>query len=440
MTSNYDFLFELKGSCNLQWQTQKCDADSILFYSIPSQTSESIEVFKKRLKDLNFKYCIVNLNNKFIGDKVISISDKDFKSLQVSLLQAFYPFKSSLKFLGVTGTNGKTTTVDLIRQIALQNNKNIMTFGTLGVFKNEKVVENFNLTTPSIVDIYKTIHTHQQEVEMIAFELSSHALHQDRLGGISFDAIGWTNFTQDHLDYHQSMDEYFASKCLIRKKIKKNGQIFLTNDLLEYADRISFAYQVIANVDCGNAPFFQMQYNQTNMALAHTLISSVENLIKFNSEEILPPAGRFEILSYGESFIIVDYAHTPDALESIGGQVAQTFKDHKVIFLFGCGGDRDKTKRVFMGKAASRFACEVIITNDNPRSEDPSVIAEDVVQGVSIPFEIELDRKKAIALGVSKLKKHVLIIAGKGHENYMEIAGVKNYFSDIETVREILND
>ena len=433
MTKDFDFLFELKNSANIQWRTSDCGKDSILFYWIPKVTTDSIALFKERLASSEFKYCIVNTSQGLNIPNVIELKNDEYKSLQVSLLKSFYPIGREIRSLGVTGTNGKTTTVDLIRQLALQNKKQVMTFGTLGVYKDEEIIENFNLTTPSIVDIYKTIFTHQQNIDLVVFELSSHALHQDRLGGIEFDAIGWSNFSQDHLDYHKSMDEYFESKKLIFKKIRPSGKVFLTDDLSQYFEKINTKFEVSKSCTISNNPFFKIKFNQTNLGLAISILSSLSSDFSFDVNLIVPPAGRFEIYEHAKSFVIIDYAHTPDALTAICSEVAQTFKEHKLITLFGCGGDRDRSKRPLMGQAASKWSQSIVITNDNPRTEDPEAIALEVAKGVSVPYVIELDRKKAIAVAMGKLEKHVLIIAGKGHENYMEIEVRKTFFSDRDT-------
>lgn len=438
MTKNLDFLLGGGAGTNIQWQTEKSNSKSILFYRFFDSSNESIKRFHERVADCDYRFCVVNLELK--SEKIISLTDEEFLKLQLDLLLHYYPISSNIKFLGVTGTNGKTTTVDLIRQIAIQNKKTIMTFGTLGVYKNSDVIENFNLTTPTLIDAIKTISKNQTSLDYVAFELSSHALVQQRLGFMSFDAVGWTNFSQDHLDYHKTMDEYFMAKAMIGNIIKPQGKVFLSKDMEQFKKKINFNHELVANQLSSQTPFFKVDYNLSNLNLAFSMFKSLEPKSKIDVSLLNPPPGRFDITPFKNSFIIIDYAHTPDALESICREVKATFKNYNLKLVFGCGGNRDNTKRKLMGEVASRYADYVYLTNDNPRFEDPLAIAKEISQGVSVPFLIETDRKKAIELAIKDLDKCVLIIAGKGHEDYMEIKGKRNFFSDKEVVGECLND
>lgn len=438
MSSELDLLFNLGADTNIQWQTLNSNSNSILFYRFFDESSENLKKFQQRLKDCEYKYCVTNIEIK--SDDIICLSIENFLKLQFELLLHYYPINKKIKFLGVTGTNGKTTTVDLIRQISIQNKKSVMTFGTLGVYKNEKLVENFNLTTPTLIDAIKTISKHSEGLDFVVFELSSHALVQERLGGLKFNAIGWTNFTQDHLDYHKTMDEYFAAKALVGEIIVPNGKIFLSQDMIKFKNKISFNYEIISNDQKAESPFFKVKYNLSNLNLAFNILKSVSSHIKLNSSLLSPPPGRFDIHPYKDSYIIIDYAHTPDALESICKEVKSTFKEHDLKVVFGCGGNRDKSKRKLMGAAASKFASFIYITNDNPRFEKPLDITREILEGVTVPYVIETDRKKAIEIAINDLTKNVLIIAGKGHEDYMEIEDKRVHFSDKEVVGEILND
>lgn len=438
MTKKFEFLFELGSATNIQWKTQDSDPNSILFYRLNDSDTESLRLFKDRIDKANFKFCIVN-NESLTVKNIIGTSTEEFNSLQLALLKTYYPVSNDLKFLGVTGTNGKTTTVDLIRQIALSNNKKILSFGTLGVYLNDEKIENFNLTTPALIDIYQTIHKHQEKVDWIAFELSSHALEQKRLGDFKFDSIGWTNFTQDHLDYHGSMEDYFMAKSLIGEYIKKNGQIYLTRAMKKFEDQITFDFKFSEPSIAPETPFFKMSFNRENLSLAKAMSEYLlGNEIKMM--ELVPPPGRFEVYKHGNSFVVIDYAHTPDAIESLCREVTLSFPDHKLIVLFGCGGDRDRTKRAVMGEAASRFASAIVVTNDNPRTEDPQSIADDIIKGISVQYSIILDREIAIKESIENMNRSVLVIVGKGHEDYMEVQGERKFFSDSKVVNELIND
>ena len=184
--------------------------------------------------------------------------------------------------------------------------------------------------------------------------------------------------------------------------------------------------------------FFKVNYNRDNLALA---LGLTHNLVKFermNVEELKPPAGRFNIFSHNDSYIIIDYAHTPDGLESICREIKNNFKEHKLITLFGCGGNRDKQKRSLMGEAASKYSDILILTSDNPRFEDPSQIIDDIIPGVSIEYEKIVDRRQAIDYAFKIINHGVLLVAGKGHEDYIEINGKKKTYSDYATVLECM--
>lgn len=428
-----DNLFSLIDSqINIQWQTEKCDKDSILFYKFNKKTKDEKDAFIARTKGINFKACVINIEDEF--DECLCVSDEEFSHLQEDLLTRLYPHKDSLFFVGVTGTNGKTTTIDLVRQLCVLNEKNILTFGTLGSYKNDEFVENFHLTTPNLIDAHKLIWEHQKELDVVAFELSSHALEQDRLGHLRFDSLGWTNFTQDHLDFHKDMESYFMAKSKISELKKSDGSIFLTRSLKDYFKKIKFEHKVTKEKEQAEHQFFKLDFNKSNLNMAITLLRNIFPKLSNFPTKLGPAPGRFEVKAIGKSFVAIDYAHTPDALRSICREVKNQFPSHKLKVLFGCGGDRDKEKRALMGKAASSYADYVFVTSDNPRFEKPSDIINDIVAGLSVKYEREIEREQAINNALATLDKEILIIAGKGHENYIDIKGVKIPYSDKDVV------
>jgi UDP-N-acetylmuramoyl-L-alanyl-D-glutamate--2,6-diaminopimelate ligase len=422
------------------WKTQDSKEDDILFYKFNNPDCEKEQnLFSERLKDSKFKLCIVN-NHHIKFDRVYSVG-KNFNDFQQECLDILYPFKEGVQFFGVTGTNGKTTTVDLIRQLLILHNKKVMTIGTLGVYINKTKEDDFSLTTPALIDLYKAVFKFKDRVDYIFMEMSSHALIQKRFGKIQFQKIGWTNFTQDHLDYHKTMDEYFEAKALIRNYVKKDFEIVVPEGQVNVLNQLKFKPTKAKNQNGIENSFFKPIYNLENLAIATELIKDIVIVHDKDIESLTPPPGRFNIIDFNSTYIIVDFAHTPDAIHSIGKEIKNSFPGKKLKTVLGCGGDRDKTKRKPMGEAASQFSSYIYITSDNPRFEDPLEIINDIIPGVTSPYEVEADRKLTIRNAMSHLSHNeILLIVGKGHEAYLDIKGIKHPYSDIETVQEYKND
>lgn len=427
---------------NVQWQTQESNFQSILFYRFNQANSAEIDNFEKRMSCCNYGVCITNVKKVESAKKAIfAVDEKYFLDLQINLLNSLYPVSfEKIKLLGVTGTNGKTTTVDLVRQLLVQQKRSVLTIGTLGVYFNNDFVKTFSLTTPSYIDLHKLIAEYADKVDVVAMEMSSHALEQKRFGRLYFDAIGWTSFTQDHLDYHGNMENYFEAKlkCLhhlhdgnkIRVPVSQES---LVKKLGDYAEAVSFSIPT-TNL------FLKPQYNQENMAIALSLVADLIDFSEINLSKINPPPGRFNILSFKDNYIVIDFAHTPDALLSIGKELQETFPGHSIVTVFGCGGDRDRSKRPLMGQAVSQFSQFVYLTSDNPRFEDPQQIVNDVIPGITVTYEVILDRRIAIKKSIENLKSNVLLIAGKGHESYIDQNGIKTNYSDLEEVEKYIHD
>jgi len=429
---------------NVQWRAESCDEGTILFYKFNNHSLEEKKIFLERIEKQNYYCCITNYKN-FDLDKGVRLSLEDFYLIQEESLNRLYPteFLDKKIMLGVTGTNGKTTTVDLIRQISIQNKKNIMTVGTLGVYLNNQKIRDFHLTTPSYIDLRKTLYELKNDFEIFAMELSSIALEQNRLGSIRFDKIAWTNFTQDHLDYHHTMTEYFNAKLKGYEYLRKEKVIYIPASQSDLIHKIKTDHEVVEvkinSDDKYKNPFLKVEYNRENLALAEILLSHLKSL-KLEEEMITPPPGRFNIVQYKNSYIVVDSAHTPDALKAICNEIKNTFKEYNLITIFGCGGDRDKAKRPLMAEVVSRYSDFTILTSDNPRYEDPKSILADAKKGLVKKFEIIEDRVEAIKYGIDISDKTILLIAGKGHENYLDIMGVKHPYNDMETVLRLIND
>ncbi len=378
---------------------------------------------------------------------------------------------SKIKFIGITGTNGKTTSCYLIYQALNKLNIKAAYIGTIGFYVDGKVKDLDN-TTPDLVDLYEMFdYCIKNDVKVIAMEVSSHALSLGRVMGIEFDYAAFTNLTQDHLDFHKTLENYEQAKLILFKNLRNdkvavinsddeyykdfclkenNNILYGLNDLADYRitkyslhiDSVEFSFQY-QNKEYDvklNIPGKYNIYNYMNLLIILNKMGySLGEIIKLSST-LKAPSGRFETLRYKDSVIIIDYAHTPDAVLNILDNVLE-YKKGKVITIIGCGGDRDKTKRPIMGEIATSKSDFVIFTDDNPRTEDNHLIMNDIVSGVRKEnYIIEHDRKKAIFEGFKMLKKDdILLILGKGHENYQIINHDKIHFSDLETAQEFID-
>lgn len=367
-----------------------------------------------------------------------------------------------IKIVGLTGTNGKTTTASAIYSFLLDLDKKVALQGTRGFFMNDEVIEGKSLTTPSVLNTY--IHIYQAVTagcEYFIMEVSSHAIVQKRVEGLNFELKILTNITQDHLDYHKTMGEYIAVKnsffqddCkkLINKDEPKAS--FNIKNTMTYGIENSATYRLIAyslnNASSGIIQNFQNVvpftaslhgfFNLYNLMAAisatHILVGGKLEAIANVVDNFAGVSGRMEQVSQ-EPNVIVDFAHTPDGM----AQVLNALKEKELLVVFGAGGDRDKEKRPMMGKIAASLAKKVFVTSDNPRSEDPELIAQDIMGGIedkSIAV-VELNRKKAIQMALDEQEEdEVVVILGKGDEATQIIYDKELPFDDREVVRELL--
>ncbi len=416
--------------------------ESVLFYKIlPDEKSRKL--FSDRIESSQFAWLVVNCDHPSRPINSSVIPEKDWPVLQEEILNELYPLPL-LKLFAVTGTNGKTTTADLVLQIGEICGKKGLSIGTLGVREHNRTILDFGLTTPSFIDIRKFIHRYGQDKDFCVLEASSHALIQKRLQGLQFDMGGWLSFSQDHLDYHKTMEEYFAAKLLLFNYLKSNGHIFIPSSQAELfikISRVTSKARQARKLDCELPVFFMTSFNRDNLEVAVSIIESAFAVkVPQVFDRIIPPDGRFYIKPYKSNYIIVDYAHTPDALENICRGIREAFPTYRLKVLFGCGGDRDRSKRSQMGRIAEALADEVYITSDNPRSEDPEQIINDIISGMSKgKVRKIIQRPRAVAEALDELKDYeVLLLAGKGHEDHILINNVKHPYSDIKEVDNFL--
>lgn len=377
-----------------------------------------------------------------------------------------------LRMFGVTGTNGKTSVAHWIAQALALTGNSAVVVGTLGNGFPGSLSPSLN-TTPDAVQLQEMLaHYVKEGARACAMEVSSHGLHQGRVNGCHFDVAVLTNLSRDHLDYHGSMEAYadakaglfawqglkyavlnlddeFGQSLAARKNgVKTIGYGFHQGEVMAEAitaDREGMALSL--NTAWGRAELHVRllgRFNAANLmaALAALLVSDVSlNDACIALSRVTPPAGRMQMLGGGAlPLVVVDYAHTPDALEKVLTTLRPLSGGGRVICVFGCGGNRDRGKRPLMGRAASQGADLVYVTSDNPRNEDPTVIIADILEGVQAgSSRIEANRARAIFEAIGEAKaSDIVLIAGKGHENYQEIQGQKLPFSDVDLAQKAL--
>ena len=369
-----------------------------------------------------------------------------------------------LKVVAVTGTNGKTSVVDLTAQLLRRTGCKTGTIGTLGMWLDQERTETSN-TTPDCLALQRQLRQWRDDgVECVTLEASSHALDQGRLDGLVVDVGVFTNLSRDHLDYHDSIDAYCEAKLKLFREFEPASRIYNADDeaVVAHADvwwsggvgvstgganteiRIEVV-QALPQVLKLETPWgdgrlqtaLSGRFNAFNVgaSLAAALSLDVDFAEALAAAEALEPVlGRLQAVGDGADIrVIVDYAHTPDALERAICALKETDNAGALWVLFGCGGDRDPGKRAEMGAIACRFADRVILTSDNPRSEAPEAIIADILRGCDDSPIVEADRASAIALVIAEARVgDTVLIAGKGHETYQEIAGVRSPFNDAE--------
>jgi UDP-N-acetylmuramoyl-L-alanyl-D-glutamate--2,6-diaminopimelate ligase len=428
---------------DIHWKTQESTKSSLLFYRI-AEDQKSQELFKERIQGTSFGWLVVNRDHDSRPLNSSIVPEEKWPEIQKSLLDKLYPLPK-LRLIAVTGTNGKTTTADLVLQLGEFCDLSGISIGTLGVREKGKTLIDFGLTSPSLIDLRKFLFRYGQGKDFCVLEASSHALSQNRLHGLVFEGAGWLSFSQDHLDYHQTMEEYFAAKSLLVNYLRPGAKLVVPSSESDLFTKISRVTSQVSKADAieERLPlFFTTRFNRNNLEVAKSLVENVFGVtVPPSYDKILPPDGRFYIRPYGTNFVVVDFAHTPDALENICRGIREAFPDHRLKVLFGCGGDRDRTKRPMMGKIAEAWADEVYVTSDNPRSEDPDRIIDDIVAGFSQKnFQRITDRPLAVKKAFDELRgKEILLLAGKGHENYILIKGVKHPYSDIGEIEKLIS-
>ncbi|MFA7073988.1 MAG: UDP-N-acetylmuramoyl-L-alanyl-D-glutamate--2,6-diaminopimelate ligase [Endomicrobiaceae bacterium] len=411
----------------------------------------------------------------------VVVSDVSKAMSEISAKFYDYPDKK-MTVIGVTGTNGKTSITYMTESVFQSLNIDIGVIGTINYRYAGTFIEAPN-TTPQSVDLYKMMYEMVNSgIKYLIMEVSSHSLVLGRISGIEFDIAVFTNLTQDHLDFHKNMESYFEAKKMLfyslKSNVKNNKKFAIINSddiygrkILESglnAEKISYsvndadskcrAYNVVLNRD--NSSFkIKSIFGDASINIKHIGLHNVYNILAVfcicmsaglafnevikNINNALGAPGRLERVNFQTDFsVIVDYAHTHDALQNVLSAI-KNLNPSRIITVFGCGGNRDKTKRSLMAQTACTMSDFVFITSDNPRDESPELIAKDVEAGAKQinknNYKVIIDRKQAIEEAVKKAQKgNVVLIAGKGHENYQIIGQNKIHFDDREVALDML--
>lgn len=388
------------------------------------------------------------------------------KYLAMYLKEKYSKEFETIKIIGITGTNGKTTTSYLIYQFLQQLHVPVAMIGTLGFYSPNRFYTLQN-TTPDILTIYNLLLMAKEDgCQFVVMEVSSHALDQQRLFGLTLSIACFTNLSLDHLDYHGTMKNYLLAKLKILDYLKEDGIVIVNSDdkhseafMQENVITIGYQesdYQVLKSyitTTCTKIVFvYDTQYLVTTSLLGkfnvynYMMALAVVNTLGYSIEQCITvtpslhcPLGRCTMYYLQGATIVVDYAHTPDAIKKIITSF-QEYKTGRILTVIGCGGNRDVNKRPIIGEIATKYSDYVIFTTDNPRSEEPSQIIKDMVALVnSKNYEIIEERKMAIQKAMSLLTKgDILLVLGKGHEEYQVVKGQKIPYSDIKEIKKYL--
>ena len=401
--------------------------------------------------DYSVPYELVNDTEQYLNEALVKDYSHEFNDLD---------------FIGITGTNGKTTTCYLTYQMLCKLGVKAAYMGTIGFYYNDKKIV-LNNTTPDILTLYNLIlEAKDAGIKTIVMEVSSHSLAFKRIAGIKYKIAGFTNLTEDHLDFHKDMNDYLNAKLKILDYLDKNAKMLVNSDdesstkflekysCLTYGEKandyhitnfditpsktsIDFMYH---NESYNIVTNLTSKFNVYNYILALAIVGEygyeINDILNI-TKSIYPPKGRCETYEVNGAFVVIDYAHTPDAVEKVI-EAYNALKKNKLFTIVGCGGDRDNKKRPIMGNIASELSDFVIFTNDNPRTEDPQKIMDDIIAGVKKDnYEIIFDRKEAIDKGIKMLEpEDILLLLGKGHEDYQIIGHDKIHLDDSEEVKK----
>ena len=494
-----DFLIQSSELENLKNSTTQVSAitnntkkiiDNSIFFAI---NSNSLKYFLNDFHGQNLFCMICDIalkNDSFFKeiekkcDKILFSQNINIRKLHCDFVVNFYKLiQFPLKICAITGTNGKSSTAFFYKQLCNFIGLKACSIGTIGIYSDDEAHKELPLTTPDISELCEIINSKaKNNIFDIAIEASSHGLEQYRVDGLPIEVAGFTNFTQDHLDYHQNMDNYWLAKARLFKELGIQNIVINNDDgksvaikeicadlglkyitygaknesdinLLSYKMNDDFSSSLEIEILDKKYNFHANligEFQMYNLMLAIGMILFTHKdkfeLIFFpdgggDLKDLQSPSGRMEMVKINENSVgIIDYAHTPDALEKLLTTIKDFFPENKkeIVLIFGCGGERDKEKRKIMGEIANKYSDFIIVTDDNPRNENSQSIRNEIISGISDKKKfIEIgNRFEAIKYGLDFAiqNKYQLVIAGKGHENTQIIGNIKHSFNDKEVL------
>jgi len=449
--------------------------EGTLFIAIQGNNSDGHDFIFEAIK--KGATAIVANGRAPITNKVPIIQVSNPRKVMSRIAANFFKHPSQeIKIIGITGTNGKTTTTQIIDHILKNNNCTSSSLGTLG-FNSPTGIISTGYTTPESIELHQILKIFKNGgVDFVPMEVSSHAIAMNRIDDLDINYAIFTNLGIDHLDFHKNKENYFNTKLKLFKNLKKNSMAFINIDD-EYATKIiksvrckyyTYGFNKEADLSIIN---YKLNLNSSTAKINYknkTYVINTNLIGKFNLYNLIASIlcclkigikmkdilisiktfsnvpGRLEkyLLPNKKSIVIIDYAHSPDAFEKIFLSINELKKNKKIITLFGCGGNRDASKRPVMAKIAQKFSDYIYITNDNPRYEESEKIIEDIKIGFSDFDSVQIipDRKKAIKIALENSENAIILILGKGPEEYQLIKDKKMPHSDIDIVKNYLNE
>lgn len=433
-----------------------------LYICIKGQNTDGHSLKNEALKCGAVAFIVEEIDYEFDGMQILV---EDSRKAMSIIAKNFYYNKNFPKIIGITGTNGKTTTTSLVAHILKEQGKSVALIGTEGIYFEDKKI-NLHMTTPDPIDLFRVLNAMAQaEVEYAVMEVSAHAIFLEKICSLDFYVKALTNITEDHLDFFESFTKYKNTKLdfiAAKKGIKivniddKYGCTLASKVSKMFTYSKSLPADIFASEIDENCQNYAVNLDKKHLHIKTNLIGSynIENVLcaflickKLGlSEESIANAlltfkavdGRLNVYKKGDITAVIDFAHTPDALEKVLKTVRPTCKC-KLICVFGCGGNRDALKRPIMGKIASKNADFVYVTSDNPRYEEPDFIARQIVSDINGDnYKIVHDRKQAVLDAFEMCNDgDMLVLCGKGAEDYIEIKGVKHTYSDMQTLIDL---
>jgi UDP-N-acetylmuramoyl-L-alanyl-D-glutamate--2,6-diaminopimelate ligase len=455
---------------NIAFDSRKVEKES-LFVAVKGTVSDGHEFIDIAIES-GAKTIVCEVLPKQIQNDICYIVVDDASIALGDLATAFYNDPTSkLELIGITGTNGKTTTVTLLFELFRKLGYKVGLISTIHYKINETVLPSTH-TTPDPLQLNDLLQKMVLEgCSYVFMEVSSHAIDQQRIRGLKFKVAIFSNITHDHLDYHLTFDKYIKAKKQFFDHLEKdafalvniddpNGKVMVQNTkatikTLGLKRNGDFKVKILENTLAGlhlsinhKEVYVKLigQFNAYNITTAYAtaiILGQNENEVLVAISDLENAEGRFDYIRASNIVGIVDYAHTPDALQKVLETIQQVKSNGKVITVVGCGGDRDKTKRPIMAKIACDFSDKIILTSDNPRTEDAEMIIKEMEIGITIIKKKDTlsitDRAQAINAAV-QLSTHgdIILIAGKGHEKYQDINGIKHPFDDKQKLKELL--